>query len=141
MIAGINESETLGKCISLKCKCKLDGRKCNSDQWWNNDKCWCVCEKSQVCEKEHIWNPSTCSCKNENYLASAMGDSEIMCDEMIESYNKEQKLFQQILMNRKQPIKCKISVLVPFFKITIALLIAVSIYCYLIKYQVKQKHL
>ena len=32
MITGINESETLTKHISCKCKCRLDGRKCNSDQ-------------------------------------------------------------------------------------------------------------
>ena len=39
MIAGINELKTLAKHISWKCKCRFDGRKCNSDQWWNNDKC------------------------------------------------------------------------------------------------------
>ena len=39
MITGINESKTLAKHISCECKCKFDGRKCNSDQWWNNDKC------------------------------------------------------------------------------------------------------
>ena len=37
MIAGINESKTLTKHISSKYKCRFDGRKCNSDQWWNND--------------------------------------------------------------------------------------------------------
>ena len=39
MITGINESETLAKHISRKCKCRYDERKCNSDQWWNNNKC------------------------------------------------------------------------------------------------------
>ena len=39
MITGINESKILTKHISCKCKCKFDGRKCNSGQWWNNDKC------------------------------------------------------------------------------------------------------
>ena len=34
-----NESETLTKHISCECKCKFDGRKCNSNQDWNNDKC------------------------------------------------------------------------------------------------------
>ena len=38
-ITGINESKTLTKHISCKCKCKLDQRKCNSNQWWNNNKC------------------------------------------------------------------------------------------------------
>ena len=39
MITGINESKTLTRQISCECKCRFDGRKCNSDQWWNNDKC------------------------------------------------------------------------------------------------------
>ena len=43
MITGINEPKTLTKHISCKYKCKFDGRNCNSDQWWNNDKCWCQC--------------------------------------------------------------------------------------------------
>ena len=37
MITGINESKTLTKHMSCECKCKFDGIKCNSDQWWNND--------------------------------------------------------------------------------------------------------
>ena len=39
MTTGINESKTLAKHISCECKYKFDGRKCNSDQSWNNDKC------------------------------------------------------------------------------------------------------
>ena len=39
MITEINESKTLAKQISCECKCRFDGRKCNSNQWWNNDKC------------------------------------------------------------------------------------------------------
>ena len=39
MITGINESKTLTKHISCKFKCRFHGRKCNSNQWWNNDKC------------------------------------------------------------------------------------------------------
>ena len=35
MITGINESRTLTKHISCECKCKFDGRKCNSNQKWN----------------------------------------------------------------------------------------------------------
>ena len=38
MITGINESKT--NHISYECKCKFDGRKCHSNQWWNNYKCW-----------------------------------------------------------------------------------------------------
>ena len=35
MITGINESKALTKHMSCQCKCKFDGKKCNSDQWWN----------------------------------------------------------------------------------------------------------
>ena len=38
MITGINELKTLTKHISCKCKCKFDGRKCNSNQKSNNNK-------------------------------------------------------------------------------------------------------
>ena len=44
MITGINESKVLTKHISCECKCRFDGINCNSDQWWNNDKCWCECK-------------------------------------------------------------------------------------------------
>ena len=37
MITGINEAKALRKHISCECKCKFYGRKCNSNQWWNND--------------------------------------------------------------------------------------------------------
>ena len=36
MITGIDKSKTLTKHISCECKCKFDGRKYNSDQWWND---------------------------------------------------------------------------------------------------------
>ena len=39
MITGKNDSKILTKEISCECKCKFDGRKCNSNQKWNNDKC------------------------------------------------------------------------------------------------------
>ena len=44
MIAGINESKILTKQILYECKCKFDGRKCNSNQKWNNDKCRWECK-------------------------------------------------------------------------------------------------
>ena len=88
MITGINGSKTLIKHISSEHKCKFHRRKFNSDQWWNNDKC-CACKKRHTCEKDHVWNPSTCNCENKKYLAIIMDDSAIICDEIIESCNKE----------------------------------------------------
>ena len=57
MITGINESKILTKHISCKCKCKFDGTKCNSNQRWDDNKCWCECKKHNVCEKDYAWNP------------------------------------------------------------------------------------
>ena len=88
MITAINESKILIKHISCECKCKFDGRKCNSDEWWNNDKCQCECKKRHVCEKYHVLNPATCSCENGKKLASIMDDLAITCDEVIESFDE-----------------------------------------------------
>ena len=51
-ITEINESKTLGKHTSCECKYKFVGRKCNSNQKWNNDKCGCECKKHSICQKE-----------------------------------------------------------------------------------------
>ena len=111
------------------------GRKCNSDQWYNNDKCQCECKKRHVCEKDYIWNPSKCGCKNGKYLASIMDDSAITFDEVIESYDEEIKTFPTNFNEKK--VICKMQnfyILLAFLLIAIPLSIAVSIYCYLIKY-------
>ena len=89
MITGINESKTSAKVISCKCKCKCDGIKCISNQWWNNGKFWCECKKRHVCERDYIWNLSTCCCQNGKKLASIVDDSAITCDEVTESYDEE----------------------------------------------------
>ena len=56
MIAVINESKKLIKHIPCECKCKFDGTKCKSNQWWNKDKYRCECKKHNVCEKDYVWN-------------------------------------------------------------------------------------
>ena len=52
MITEINESKILTKHISRKCEYKLNTRKCNSNQMWNNDKCRYVC-KNPI--EHHVW--------------------------------------------------------------------------------------
>ena len=47
--------------MSWQCKCKFDKKKCNSSQWWNNNKCQLEFKKHQWCEEKYISNPSTCS--------------------------------------------------------------------------------
>ena len=83
-IAGVNESKTVTKHISWECKCKFDGRKCISNQKWNNDKCQCEWKNYNICEKDYIWNPATHSCENGKYLASIIDNSVITCDEIID---------------------------------------------------------
>ena len=64
-----------------------------------------------------------------------MDNLAIMCDEVIESYNKEKKFNEKKATCKKQ----NFYILLAFSLIAISLLIAISIYCYLIKYRVKQK--
>ena len=124
---------------SCELKCKFHGRKRNSNQWWNNDKYQYECKKHHICEKDYIWNPALCSFENGRYLVSFMDDSVITCDEIIDaeatSIDEEAKTVSTNF-NEKN-ISCKIQnfyILLSFLLITIALLIAVSIYYYLIKY-------
>ena len=41
LIKGMNESKTPVNHISCECRCEVDGRKCNSKQECNNEKCQC----------------------------------------------------------------------------------------------------
>ena len=71
-----------------------------------------------------------------------MGDSVIMCDEVIESYEKETKAIPTNFNEKKAICKTQnFYILLAFLLITIVLLTAVSIHCYMIKYRAKQKHL
>ena len=74
-------------------------------------------------------------------MVHIIGDSVITCDEIIDAeanwFDKETKF------NEKKAL-CKtlnIYIILAFLLNTIALLIAVSIFCYLVKYEVKQKYI
>ena len=84
MITVINELKALIRHVSCECKYKFDKRKFNSNQWWNNDRCQYECKKHHIYKKDYIWNPSTCICENEKYLASIMNESVIMHNKVIE---------------------------------------------------------
>ena len=142
MITGINESKTLTKPISSKCKCRLDEIKCHSDQWWNNNKCTCECKKHHVFERDYICNTSSSSFKNGKYFGSIMDHSAIMCNEVIVFYYKEINTFPTNFYRKKAIYKIQnFYIFLALLLITIASLIAVSIYCYLIKYRTIQKYL
>ena len=100
------------------------------------------CKKRHLCEKDYIWNPVICTCENGKYLASIMDDSVIACYKIIESYDEETKAILTNFNEKKATRKTQnFYILLAILSITIALLIAVSIYCYLIKCRAKQKHL
>ena len=64
-----------------------------------------------------------------------MDDSEIICDEIIESYNEKRKTIPTNFNEKKATCKMRnFDILLAFLLISISLLITVSIYCYLIKY-------
>ena len=47
-----DEWKTVTDHILCKCKCKFGGRKCNSNQKWNNE-CWLECTKEEnICAKK-----------------------------------------------------------------------------------------
>ena len=80
--------------------------------------------------------------KMENIENSILDDSVSTCDDVIESYDEKTKTIPTNF-NEKN-ITCEtqsFNVLLTVLLITIALLIAVNIYCYMIKYRAKQKHL
>ena len=102
MITGINELKVLTEHITCKRKSKFDGRKCNLDQWWNNNKCRCECRK-HICEKDYIWNPSACSCEKQRYIVSIMDDSMITCNEIIVIQERNKSSSNKFYW-KKQPV-------------------------------------
>ena len=71
-----------------KYKCSFDGRKCNSNQKWNNTKCTCErnnLKEHNTYEKHYVWNPLPCSSENGKYLGSIVDNSLITCDEVIDT--------------------------------------------------------
>ena len=90
--------------MSCECKCKLDGRKCNSNKKCKNDNCQCKCKnpkEHRVYEKYYIWNPATCSCENGKYLASIIDNTVI-----VSSHGEETKTvttnFNEIMQSVKK---------------------------------------
>ena len=69
-----------------------------------------------------------------------MNELAITCDEVIESYDKETKTIPTNFNEKKAICKTQnFYISLAFLLITIALLFAVSNYCYLINYRAKQK--
>lgn len=89
MMARISNLKISTKHVSCKCKYKFDGKICNSNQRWNNNKCWCECKyprEQDACKKDYICNPATFACEYGKYVGRNINDSVIMCDEVIWNY-------------------------------------------------------
>ena len=56
-----------------------------------------------MCEKDYIWNPSTCSCDSDKYLVffSIIDDSAITCDEIRGTMQSEPTKAMPINFNKK----------------------------------------
>ena len=87
--------------------------------------------------KIYIWNPEICNYDNGKYVGSFIGDSVA-----IKKSKEETKPLSAKGNSTKAAIrKCTSTnfyILLAFLLITIELLIAASIYCYLITYQAKK---
>ena len=85
--------------------------------------------------------PPTCSFENGKYVESIIYDLVIVCDKIIEV---AKTVSTKSVPTKTVPAKTTSTnfyILLAFLLIIIALLIAISINCCLIKYRVKQKHL
>ena len=92
-------------------------------------------------KKYYVWNPATYNCKNGKYLASVIADSVIMCDEIIYTTKTVSTKTASTPIVPTKVTSANFYILLTLLLITITLLTAVSIYCDLIKYWIKQKDL
>ena len=89
-------------------------------------------QKNISTKKVIFWNPARYSYKNGKYERSIIGDSVVICNEIIEETIKTKTI-------QTKSTSTNFYILLSFLLITIALLIAIGIY--LVKQWSKQKHL
>ena len=89
-------------------------------------------KKYHICEKDYIWNPAICSYENGKYLTSIINNSVITCAKIIDA-EETNSIPKNIICETKS-----FYILRVFLSITMALLVAFSIYFCLIKYKAKQ---
>ena len=91
-----------------ECRCEFDGRKYNSRQKWNSDKCQCEYKKPikhRSLEKDFVWNPSTCTREFKigeylndcEYMKSLVNDLVVTCGEIDRFYLKRRLAFPCLL--------------------------------------------
>ena len=85
-----------------------------------------------MCEKGYTGNPGTCTCENGNYLGSITGDSVVICDKITET--TKSILAKNITAKFTET---NFYIWLVFLIITVAVLIAIIIYCWFTKYQAR----
>ena len=94
-----------------------------------------------MCKSVYFWNPPTSSCKNGKYARNNIGDSVVICDEIIDMTkpiptkstsikNVPTKCMSKIFLTKRA--STHFYMLLAFSFITTGILIAVSVYCYLV---------
>ena len=53
-----------------------------------------------ACEKDFVWNPTTCSCENVEYLTSTIDNSVTTCDEIKTLEIVYKKMDKQIFIKK-----------------------------------------
>ena len=98
--SGTNHSKILTKNISSKGECRSDGWKSNLNQKWDNHKCRCECKNPKeynLCQRDYILNPATCSCGNGKNLWSIINT---FGDYMWWNYRNDKKHFNKKCLNK-----------------------------------------
>ena len=88
-------------------------------------------KKRHIYEIDYIWNPATRSCE-------VLLMIQRLCTMKLQSHTTKKQTFISIKKATCKTENLYVSLI--FSLITIALLIVISIYCYLIKYRAKQKY-
>ena len=138
MITAKNESKILTKNISCKCNCRFDGKNVSQMNAGITINVYVSVKNTMYVKKIVFGILLHVVGKMENIMV----DSAMICDEIIETYDEETKNISTNFNGKKLTCKMqKFYISLAFLLIAIVLLVAVIIYCYLIKYPAKQKHL
>ena len=83
---------------------EFDGRKSNSRQKWNNDKCRCEFKNSIkycACEEDYIWNPNTCACEcnKDCEIGECLGDCECIADDLVITCDETEDIPENAIIN------------------------------------------
>ena len=93
-----------------------------------------IFKKDDKCKKVYTWDPATWICENAKYVGSISYDLVITCDETVD---KTESILAKIVATKIVPTRIKSKnffILLAFLLVSIPWFIAVSIYCYWIKY-------